>query len=546
MAERNNRIINPSFKTDTAGWSATGSSTIARTTSDAFYGSGCLEVTKAASANSGVVTTSRILVTTGLSYALGAYVKVPAGEETGVLSADVIWYNSATAGSVISTSSSVQLEVFGGDDWVRLTGVFTAPLGALSALVRIVQPAAGSVGEKFLVDAVLFEQSAYLNEYVDEPSQAQETAKVTQAFRPVPYPKITGLFLKADISLGSLVLNTIDEDGVVWICTDIEGWWTHPEPEVNDIPRGWGDGSYDVRGRYQARQLTLNGVFLPPDSSYVPSARDKLISNTDLVYVGAWLKTNENPTKASYVRLSGRPEISTVNPRGRTEFSIGLRAPDPLKYEWFAGHELGYRSVTIPGENVSTLESGTRTVTNTGNAYAPVVFEVTGPLTGPATILNETTNESITIIEQLRGLITATVTNKALTDDVATLTTSSAHNLVAGDEIVVSGVGSPFDGTFIVTDAPTTATLTYDLVATNVSSTSASGTITFGPDILEIDTRDHEVALNGDAVGKRSLVDVLAEWTLLAPGGNVISFYDDSEANSTATLVVYYRSAWLG
>ena len=336
-------------------------------------------------------------------------------------------------------------------------------------MVRIVQPTSGTAGQKFLVDAVLLEQAAYLNEYVDELTQAQETQKVTQAFRPVPYPKITGLFLRADVSIGSLVLNTVDEDGVVWICTDIEGWWNHPEPEVRDIPRGWGDGSYDVRGRYQARQLTLNGVFLPPDPSYVPSARNKLITSTDLVYVGDWLKTNENPTKASFVRLSGRPEINTVNERGKTEFSIGLRAPDPLKYEWFAGDELGYRSTVIPGKNTSTSATGKATVTNTGNAYAPVVLSISGPVVGPAEIINETTNESITIIEAI-----------------------------------------------------------------------GSG------EVLEIDTLEHEVSLDGDAVGKRNLIDVLAEWILLAPGDNVISFEDDGDATSEATLTVYYRSAWLG
>ena len=184
MTQRNNLIVNPSFKTDTTGWSATGSSTIARITNEYFYGSSCLEVTKAAASDSGVVTASRILVTAGLSYSLGAYVKIPAAAQTGTLSADVIWYNSATAGSVISTSNSIQLEVIGGDDWVRLTGVFNAPSGALSALVRVVQPTSGTAGQKFLVDAVLFEQATYLNEYVDEPNQAQENQKVNQAFRP--------------------------------------------------------------------------------------------------------------------------------------------------------------------------------------------------------------------------------------------------------------------------------------------------------------------------------------------------------------------------
>ena len=545
---RNNLIVNPSFKTNTTGWSATGSSTLSRITSDYFYGSSSLQVAKAASSNSGAVTSSRILVTQALSYALGVYVKIDASQDAGTLVGRVQWYDSATAGSLISTSNTISLDVIPGDDWVRLTGVFTAPAGALSALVSVVQPTAGTAAETFYVDAVLFEQASYLNEYLDEPTQATETRLVDKGLSPVPYPKITGLKLDAGVSLGSLVLNTIDEDGVVWICTDIEGWWNHPDSDVQDIPRGYGDGSYDVRGRYQARQLTLNGVFLVPDASYVPAARSKLIANTDLVYVGDWLRTNENPTKASYVRLSGRPEITTVNARGRTEFSIGLRAPDPLKYEWYADNELGYRSVVVPGKSASPALSGQGSVINTGNAYAPVVLEITGPLTGPGVIQNITTNEEITIIESLRGVLTPAVSNKALTSNVATLTTSSAHSLLAGDEIVVTGVDATFNGTYTVLAAPTTVTLTYEKTANNVVSAAVSptGTITFGPDILEIDTRDHEVALNGDAIGKRNLIDVLAEWTLLAPGTNLFSFIDEGNANTTSSLTVYYRSAWLG
>jgi hypothetical protein len=545
---RNNLIVNPSFKTNTTGWSATGSSTLSRITTDYFYGSSCLQVAKAASANSGAVTSSRILVTEALSYALGVYVKINASDEAGTLIARVQWYDSATAGSLLSTSNTISLDVIPGDDWVRLTGVFTAPAGALSALISVIQPTAGTATETFYVDAVLFEQASYLNEYIDEVNQATENKYVNKGLSPLPYPKITGLKLDGGVSIGSLVLNTIDEDGVVWVCTDIEGWWNHPEPEVRDLPRGYGDGSYDVRGRYQARQLTLNGVFLVPDASYVAAARSKLIANTDLVYTGDWLMTNENPTKASYVRLSGRPEINTVNARGRTEFSIGLRAPDPLKYEWYAGHELGYRSAVIPGKSGTPSVSGEGSVVNTGNAYAPVVLEITGPLTGPGVIQNITTNEEITIIESLRGVLTPAVSNKALTSNVATLTTSTAHSLLAGDEIVVTGVDSTFNGTYTILDVPTTVTLTYAKTAANVVSAAVSptGTITYGPDILEIDTRDHEVALNGDAVGKRNLIDVLAEWTLLAPGTNVFSFIDEGNANTTASLTVYYRSAWLG
>ncbi len=544
---RINLVTNPSFKTDTTGWLATGSSTISRITSDALYGSSSLQVVKGATVNSGVVTASRITVNPSTSYAISSYVKIPAGQESGELKINVTWYTALSGGSAISVSSTNPILMLPGDDWFRLSAVLVAPATALAATISIIQPAAGTAGKIFYVDSVLLESSAYVGEYFDDVSQAYENKYVNKGLTPLPYPKITGMKLQADVAIGNLILNTIDENGVVWVCTDIEGWWVHPEPEVRDIPRGYGDGSYDVRGRYQARQLTLNGVFLPPDPSYVPSARAKLIQETDLVYVGGWLRTDENPTKVSYVRLSGRPNIKTVNSRGRTEFSIGLRAPDPLKYEWYEGDELGYRSVSIPAKNAATSATGKATVTNTGNAYAPAILQITGPTVGSTYVYNETTDELLTIVSTLRGAITKTITSRTVASNVMTLTTSAAHGLFGGDYITISGSSTTaINGTFTVIDVPTTTQITISITTADISATPTDGTISFGPDILEIDTKDHEVALNGDAVGKRSMIDVLSEWTLLSPGQNLLSIYDAGAANSTATLTVYYRSAWLG
>ena len=71
--------------------------------------------------------------------------------------------------------------------------------------------------------------------------------------------------------------------------------------------------------------------------------------------------------------------------------------------------------------------------------------------------------------------VTRTVTNKALTSSIATLTTSAAHGFTVGQTVRVTGVDSTFDGTFIVTAVPTTTTFSYALVAANVSSVSATG-----------------------------------------------------------------------
>lgn len=82
----------------------------------------------------------------------------------------------------------------------------------------------------------------------------------------------------------------------------------------------------------------------------------------------------------------------------------------------------------------------------------------------------------------ISGRTANTVTNKALSSNVVTLTTNSAHGFVANDLITVAGVGTPFDGTFVVASAPTSTTLTYARTASDVTSASVTpnGTITGG------------------------------------------------------------------
>jgi hypothetical protein len=66
-----------------------------------------------------------------------------------------------------------------------------------------------------------------------------------------------------------------------------------------------------------------------------------------------------------------------------------------------------------------------------------------------------------------------TITNKELTSNVATLTTSAAHGLTTGDSIWVEGVDATFNGPHTVTTA-TTTTFSFAKVAGNVASTAVS------------------------------------------------------------------------
>ena len=72
------------------------------------------------------------------------------------------------------------------------------------------------------------------------------------------------------------------------------------------------------------------------------------------------------------------------------------------------------------------------------------------------------------------------VTNKAKASGTATLTTGTVHNLSVGDTVVVSLGDVNFDGTVVVQTAPSTTTFTYALAggAANVTSVAATGNVT--------------------------------------------------------------------
>lgn len=87
-------------------------------------------------------------------------------------------------------------------------------------------------------------------------------------------------------------------------------------------------------------------------------------------------------------------------------------------------------------------------------------------------------------VDKVFPRITVSINNKALTSNVATLTTTAAHGLAIGMEIDISGVDATFNGTYRVKAVPTTTTFTYDKTATNVASTAVSPVGTGTSDII--------------------------------------------------------------
>lgn len=87
-------------------------------------------------------------------------------------------------------------------------------------------------------------------------------------------------------------------------------------------------------------------------------------------------------------------------------------------------------------------------------------------------------------VDKVFPAITVSITNKALTTNVATLTTSAVHGLSVGMEITITGVDATFNGTYRIKAVPTTSTFTYDKTASNVSSTAVNPAGTGVADVI--------------------------------------------------------------
>jgi hypothetical protein len=77
-------------------------------------------------------------------------------------------------------------------------------------------------------------------------------------------------------------------------------------------------------------------------------------------------------------------------------------------------------------------------------------------------------------VDKVFPAITVSINNKALTSNVATLTTTAAHGLSVGMQITITGVDATFNGEYRITGVPTTTTFTYAKTASNVASTAVS------------------------------------------------------------------------
>jgi hypothetical protein len=368
------------------------------------------------------------------------------------------------------------------------------------------------------------------------------------------YLTLNHIYRSEDISNPSIHIPELEN--TIWVVSEIEGWWNIPEPSIPNIERGFGDGSFDVSGRFLARDITITGSVLLAENTRTNIAtksaavRKYLLDAFNLTKRATWLIADEDSFKrASYVRLSGRPNISTVNGRGRIDFSIGLRASDPIKYEWLdesvAFGPLGQATLGN-GYNSAFIVNGSVLPEFSDYSLGLVDYDIegsdlrTGGYNDYGYTLDTSSQESARVY---LGNTTQNTPTSFITIDNHGDTNVYCYLRIVG----------PLYGPAVVRNIDT------DQEMNILASTNANGQVLL-PDetnkllqYLGIDTRLKEVHIGDYTDGEsesssRGLIEPLTDWIYLQPGKNTIFFTDvGAEGNTNfPTLEIYWRSGWIG
>jgi hypothetical protein len=156
------------------------------------------------------------------------------------------------------------------------------------------------------------------------------------------------------------------------------------------------------------------------------------------------------------------------------KMSTAILAPAVVTLD--IGGVLTVASTPVSGVvNFAAPFSGTITAATVAVAVAPTGAALKADLmVGTGIAARSEIAVSTTSATSVLNTASYAVTNKALTSNVATLTTA-AHGYKVGDIVTVNGVGQQFDGTFAITVIGSTTTFSYAKIANNVSSVASSG-----------------------------------------------------------------------
>lgn len=127
-----------------------------------------------------------------------------------------------------------------------------------------------------------------------------------------------------------------------------------------------------------------------------------------------------------------------------------------------------YRNASVKAQ----VENELKELLNFDNVVFGDVIRLSDVLEA-ATNINGVLQVTPVLLSKTADVKTASISNKALTTGVATLTTSTTHNFSVGNTVSITGVDTLFNGRHLIT-AVGSNTISYSLTATDVASTPVS------------------------------------------------------------------------
>ena len=96
------------------------------------------------------------------------------------------------------------------------------------------------------------------------------------------------------------------------------------------------------------------------------------------------------------------------------------------------------------------------------------------------------------------------ITNVALSNNIATITTSSSHGYHVGDTVAVNAFNNTFDGSYTITATPSSTTFQYAKTYTGtIASSSDTGTTNVGT-LYSIGNNNSVMASGSNGLGSES------------------------------------------
>jgi hypothetical protein len=385
------------------------------------------------------------------------------------------------------------------------------------------------------------------------------------------------LCLGGDINVNGLLLNHRDLNGTVWICNDIEGWWTLPPSEIPEVPKPYWDGNLLTTGRYTARQITVSGCFLPPDPSLVWYNRDALMRVASIVRgVGLIaLCGNQSPSlgradpffdppKMAVIQMADVPLVETIRPNGFTQFSLSFRCIQPTKLSAYE------RSTTAPVEDAGvTRERKYKAISSTAaeepSPKLPTTYTEVKLGERKYTGLRNVNFDSLIPDETYDGEFVfpdrAAPPYNAMTDAqyqavLDAIIAPYYQQAAAAETAVLHNAGNYFAFPVIVFDTITGVSKGHAITLQNLTTgekMEVQKTVGTGRQLV-IDTGQRRVAIvNPDdspsewVWDQRAALSLTSEWITLAPGDNtVIASKPAGAAVSLPDPTIYWRDTWIG